>query len=139
MPCREHLARLRWRQEDFDRLGAAVLMVSFEPPERVAWFGEGEAWPYPVLSDLARRAYAAFGLRRGAAGRVWSWDTARAYLRGRGAGRVPRAPHGDLAQLGGDFVIDPAGTIVFAHRSENPDDRPPVQSILAAVRRAAGR
>lgn len=138
MPCREHLAQLRGRQDEFDRLGAVIVAVSFEPPERVAWFTEGEALPYPVLSDPTRRAYAAFGLQRGTTRRVWSWDTARAYLRGLRHGRLPRLPHGDLAQLGGDFVIDPTGRVVFAHRSEHPDDRPPVEAILAAVRRAAG-
>ncbi len=136
MPCRAHLAQLRERQEELDRLGAAVVVVTFEPPARVAQFVGDEALPYPVLSDPARRAYAAFGLRRGRARRVWSGGTVRAYLRGFRAGLRPRLPHGDLAQLGGDFVLDPAGRIVFAHRGEEPADRPAVDDILAAVRRA---
>lgn len=138
MPCREHLAQLRGQEEAFGRLGVAIVVVTFEPPDAVAGFAARERLPFPILSDPTRRAYAAFGLTRGPTHRVWGWRTLYAYLRGLGSGTRPRRPHGDLAQLGGDFVLDAQGSIVFAHRSTHPADRPPIQALLAAVCRAAG-
>lgn len=36
----------------------------------------------------------------------------------------------------GDFVVGRDGRVVYAFRSTNPDDRPPVDDLIAAVRRA---
>jgi peroxiredoxin len=113
-------------------------VVTFEPPTELARFVEKEALPFPVLSDDSRRAYAAFGLQRGRASQVWSWPTAKAYLKGMLHGRCPKMPQGDLNQLGGDVVLDARGQIVFTHRSQNPADRPRVEAILAAVQHAQG-
>jgi hypothetical protein len=43
-----------------------------------------------------------------------------------------------VLQLGGDFLLDRAGRLVFAHRSANPADRPTMAALLAAARKAAG-
>lgn len=139
MPCREHLAQLRERQDQIDRLGASVLVVTFEPPDQVARFSRAEKLPYPILSDPSRRAYAAFGLQRGTLAQTLSWNAMRSYLSGLLRGRWPRPPHGDLFQLGGDFVLDGDGWIVFAHRSQETADRPPVDRLLAAVRSVAAQ
>jgi peroxiredoxin len=136
VPCREHLAQLRRRQASFDELNAAVLVVSFEPPRQAARMARALGLPFPVLSDPDRRAYAAFGLRRGARERVWSWETAGAYLKGMTRGTLPRRPRGDINQLGGDFVIAPDGRLAFAYRGDTPADRPSVDTLLAAVRDA---
>lgn len=125
------------QQAALDRLGAIVVAVTFEPPSTVARFARDVALPYPVLSDPTRRAYAAFGLRRGRLTEVWNWNTLKVYLRSLLHGRRPPLPHGDLAQLGGDVVIDPDGLIVFLYRSKEPADRPKIDDLLAAIRRAA--
>lgn len=128
---------MRERQEEIDRLGARVVAVTFEPPEQVARFAAVQALPYPILSDPTSRAYTAFGLRRGGAREILSWNAAKSYARGLLRGRWPRWPHSDIAQLGGDFVLDREGTLVFAYRSEDPADRPSVDDLLAALRLAA--
>jgi hypothetical protein len=53
-------------------------------------------------------------------------------------GARPRRPGEgeDVLQLGGDFVLDGAGRLVFAHRSAEPTDRPPIGQLLEAVERA---
>jgi hypothetical protein len=38
--------------------------------------------------------------------------------------------------LGGDFVVGRDGRVAYAFRSTDPDDRPPVDDLIAAVRRA---
>src|SRR5579884_4171309 len=126
MACREHLARVREREADFARLGAAVLVISFEPPAEAAEFARREGLPFPILSDPERRAYAAFGLTRGTVPRDQLGRTIRYYLQAFLHGHWPRRPRGDTRQLGGDFVLDPAGRIVYAHPERGPADRPPV-------------
>ena len=47
-------------------------------------------------------------------------------------------PGEDLFQLGGDFVLDEAGRLVFAYPSKTSTDRPSVTVLLDAVRKALG-
>jgi len=42
-----------------------------------------------------------------------------------------------VAQLGGDFVIDRAGMVIYAYRGSSPADRPPVATLIEAMRGAA--
>jgi hypothetical protein len=93
--------------------------------------------PYPILVDRDRRAYQAWGLERGSV--LGIWGDPRVWLRyGRElAGGVRlRRPGKDTLQLGGDFVVDPAGTVVYA-RPQQRDDRPPVAELVNALERAA--
>jgi peroxiredoxin len=137
VPCREHLAQLRGQQRVLDELGATVLVVSFEPPEQAAHLARSMGLPYSILSDPKRQAYRAFGLGQGERERLWSWETAGAYLRGLRHGYLPRRPAGDVAQLGADFVLDREGRVVFAYRGRSPADRPAVATVIDAVRRTS--
>lgn len=124
---------LHYRQR-LDELGAAVLFVAYDDPEllRRTMISDLEL-PYPLLVDRSRAAYAAWGLRRAGLLRIWGdprvWlDYARLILHGeriRGRGL-------DTLQLGGDFVVDPAGTIVYS-RPQTRDDRPPVAHLIRAI------
>ena len=137
MSCREHLAQLREHQDELDQLGAVVVGVSFEEPSVIARFAERESLPYPILSDPERKAYRAFGLTRGGTTQVWSPNALRTYVRGLLRGRLPRLPRADVAQLGGDFVLDRQGRVVYEYRSKESADRPAIDVLLNAVRAAA--
>jgi hypothetical protein len=51
--------------------------------------------------------------------------------------RPRRAREGeDVLQLGGDFVLDGQGRLVFAYRSIEPTDRPSVEMLVQALRGA---
>lgn len=130
--------QVRRRWAEFQELGAAAAAVSFEPPRQARGFARVMGLPFPVLSDPERRGYAAFGLTAGERGKVWSRQTAGAYLRGLAHGRLPHIPKGDTTQLGGDVVLDAEGRIAYLYRSDTPADRPSVDDLLDAVRRAAG-
>lgn len=121
--------------------GAEVLLVSFEPLERVAWYLGDVEFGWPVLSDEARASYSAYRLDRGSLFRTWlSPRTLWFYLGEALRGRRPTFD-GDLRQLGGDFVIDAAGVVRFAHRSSEPADRPTVDillSVLHSINRGGG-
>ncbi len=139
MSCREHLAQLREHEQELDRLGAAVLGVSFEEPAVIARFAERESLPYPILSDPERRAYRTFGLERGGKAQVWSPNAVRTYARGLLRGRLPHLPRADITQLGGDFVLDSQGRVVYEYRSEESADRPAIDTLLDAVRAVVNR
>lgn len=107
--------------------------MSFEPPARASAYARAHRLPFRFLSDPERRLYGALASRRGRPAEVWSRSTLWAYLVALLHGKLPALPRGDLAQMGGDFVLDPAGTVIFAHRSATPADRPAINTLLEAV------
>ena len=135
MPCLEHLAQLRERKDEFDRLTAEVLVVSFEPIERASMFAREEGIPFTVVSDLQRDAYRHFGFGRSRL-RPWSPLAVFAYLRAAFSGRRVRLPQASVSQLGGDVVLNAGGSVVLVHRSAHAADRPSADELLEAV---AGR
>ena len=106
MPCLEHLAQLRERKDEFDRLTAEVLVVSFEPIERASMFAQEEGIPFTVVSDLQRVAYRHFGFGRSRL-RPWSPLAVFAYLRAAFSGRRVRLPRARVSQFGGDVGSTP--------------------------------
>ena len=120
-----------------DELGdAAVVLITFTRPRNLAGFRRQLGLRYPVLADETRARYRAYGLGRGRWWRVWSARTLGAYARLLRGGRRLERPTQDTRQLGGDFVVGPDGRLSFAYRSERPDDRPAVDTLVAAVRSA---
>ena len=124
-------------RERIDEVGTAVF-VAFDEPERLrdSLLHDVDV-PYPVLVDPDRSAYRAWGLGRGSLLTVWGdpgvW---RQYASEIARGARLRRPGSDTLQLGGDFVIDRAGTVVYS-RPQRRDDRPPVAELLRVVERAA--
>lgn len=116
-----------------------VVLVTFTERSDLARYAAGHQLPFPVVTDPERTAYRAYGLGRGSVARVWGWRALRRYvailLEDGFAGL--RRPTEDTLQLGGDFVIDPAGTLVYGYWGEGPDDRPTVAALLAAARSAS--
>jgi peroxiredoxin len=126
------------RRERLDAAGATVLFVGFDEPGLLQrTLLAGLELPYPLLVDRDRRAYAAWGLARAPALRIWAdprvWGR---YLRAALGGQRPTRFGSDTLQLGGDFVIDPDGRVAYA-RPQRTDDRPPVTQLLAAVEETA--
>jgi peroxiredoxin len=126
---------VRGRYDEIRSMGAEVLVVSFEPVERLPAYRALHGWPFPVVSDPDRAAYRAFGL--GSAG----WSTLlrpRVMLRYAALllqGYRQRTSDEDVHQLGGDFVLDADRRVAYAHRSTDPVDRPPAGDLVEVVRR----
>ncbi len=79
-------------------------------------------------------------LQQGVKGGLWSIfgpKTVWEYVKLMTHGRLFRGIQADPFQLGGDFVIDSNGIVRFAHRSEDPADRPAMDRLLQAVRSPA--
>ncbi len=98
---------------------------------------EGLEVPFPVLVDLQRRAYREWGLKRIPFWRLYLdprvWLQYAKLLLG---GERLRQGGRDTRQLGGDFVVDRAGKIVYS-RPQQADDRPPVGVLMKVVEKAA--
>ncbi len=54
LPCQAHLVEVRGCYQEILRLGAEVVVVSFEPVERLPAYRRLHGWPFPVVSDPAR-------------------------------------------------------------------------------------
>jgi peroxiredoxin len=117
---------------------AAVLVISFEKRERVAWLQDRLQLPFLVALDPHRIAYRTFELGRASFMRTYTRPEVvlfygKALLRR----RVPDIHLGqDRRQLGGDFVLDREGSVVLAHPERGPEDRAPVGEILRAIENA---
>ncbi len=123
---------MRQRQAELDATGVRVYAVSFETPARLRAYVRRHHVPFPVLADPRRVAYSRYGMLRGPWWRIYSprvlWRYAQAYARGE---RVHI--QGDTLQRGGDFLIDGAGRLRFAHVGADSFDRPPLDDLIAGV------
>lgn len=115
-----------------------VACVTFAEPSMLRGFERKMGLPYPVYGDLERDTYRAFGFGRASRRRVWL-DPRVLFLYAKlvARGRRPDRTDQDTLQLGGDVVLDARGRVAWIHRSEGPDDRPPVDAVVRAVRQAA--
>lgn len=112
---------------------AEVVLVLFTAARNLRGYRSRNRIGYTVATSEDRAAYRAYGLGRGSVWRVWGPRVLRSYARLFRRGRRPERPTEDTLQLGGDFVVGPGGRLVYAFRSEGPDDRPPVDDLVTAV------
>lgn len=126
---------MRDRLDEFDP-ETGIVVVTFTTPAHLDGYLARNDLTFPVLIDPDRSAYRAYGLGRASVGRAWGLRAALAYLRLflRGRWRDLRRPVEDTLQLGGDFVIGADGTLVYGFWSAGPDDRPPIDELIAATR-----
>ncbi len=112
-----------------------VVLLTFTNPENLPAYRHQHQLDIEVLVDPDRCAYRAFGLGRGTIRRIWGLRAAKKYvelLRSDGVRGLAR-PTEDTLQLGGDFIVDPDGLLVYGFWGNGPDDRPPVDELIQAV------
>ena len=115
--------------------GIPAIVLSFAPPARLRPYAAEKRWPFPLYADPDRTAYGAFRLRRMSWWRVLSpliWPKYLKILLQRGGLRRPD-PGDDIYQGGGDFIVLPDGAVPYAHRSDDPVDRPTPAELQAAL------
>jgi peroxiredoxin len=123
-------------KSEFDRRGVTVIVISFAAPERLLPYQKHHQWPFVMLADPKRIAYQTFALQRLSLLRVFSPSTVRLYFRLLREGKkLQNYGADDYYQAGGDFLIDRKGVTLFAHRSQDPADRPRVEALLEAIDR----
>jgi hypothetical protein len=131
---------VREQHAEFDRRGVVIAVISFAEPAKLAGYQEHHQWPFMMLADPERRAYQAFALRRLSWFQVFSPAALKLYWKLLRGGMKPEHYEGDdIYQSGGDFLIDGNGNILFAHRSQDPADRPSAAKLLQAIDRVLGK
>ena len=124
------MSQLRHSYPEFRGLGAEVLAVSTVGLAQQSDFARQLELPFPALSDVNGQVYRAFGLGKGLALHPRApiqfvrlvWREKRLYR-----------PVGAVMQIGGDFIVDDAGLLRYAHSSEDPTDRPEVVELLRLI------
>lgn len=124
--------QLHRRQDELRTLHAEVLLLTFSSAEQARRWRDETGVEFPLLLDVERRVYRAYGLRS-SVWRVWQPKVAWRYTQLMLAGRRWRGIRDDPHQLGGDFIVDPQGIVRFAHSSADPTDRPEVTALLAVI------
>ena len=126
------------RHERIRALGAEILAIVISKPPLLAAFLADEPLPFPLVADPSGAAFRAFGLERTSWWRILHPRSVLRYLALIWRGTKPRPVNEgeDVLQLGGDFVLDSAGRVVYAYRSAEPTDRPPVEALVRALRQA---
>lgn len=120
-----------------DELGTEtnVVLITFTDPTNLDAYADTNELPFPILVDPDREGYRAYGLGRGSVARMYGRKALGRYLeifRSDGL-RGLRFPTEDTLQLGGDFVIDPAGNLSYGFWGSGPDDRPSVDELINAI------
>jgi hypothetical protein len=133
------------RLPEIEQLGVGVVLVGNGPPAALGPFVRTmnlEGRRVTVVTDPSRAAYRAAGLRRP---RAPGWRSALDLLQALAEGYRPHRRAGDSWQLGGTFLLDGGGRIVYGHRAESPGDLADPSDIVQAAMallveaRAAGR
>jgi len=130
---------VRQQRVEFGRRGIAIAVVSFAEPPKLVNYQEHHQWPFIMLADPERKAYEAFALKRLSWFQVFSPAALKLYWKLLRSGMKQERYEGDdIYQSGGDFLIDGGGNILFAHRSQDPADRPAVARLLMAIDHITG-
>jgi peroxiredoxin len=106
----------------------------FPQEKAVAWKNDTKC-EFPVLVDADRHLYVALGLKRSVS-KVWRISSLVYYAEQKLAGRklLAMLDEDDPLQLGGDFIINSTGKLVFIYQSKTSTDRPSVDSLLNFLR-----
>ncbi len=124
---------MRQRYSEIQAKGTDVVAISFEPRERLFQLTRQLQLPFTILSDPERDVYAAYGLAQGNWLKIFSPKTVWTYVKHFARGRRYEHAASDWRQLGGDFILDENGTVLFEYRGQTPTDRPTVASLIARL------
>ncbi|KAJ8355874.1 hypothetical protein SKAU_G00186680 [Synaphobranchus kaupii] len=123
-----------------DAQSVRVLVISFGCQEGAEYWLEDTGCKYDMLLDPQKNMYTAFGLGRSHA-KVFKFNNMLEFGEYSFLNRTfPQAPRHfitDIYQMGGDFVLDEGGRVIYSHPSQGPMDRPAAAEILAGA--AEGR
>jgi hypothetical protein len=123
-------------KERIERAGVDVIFVAFHDPDlMMSKMLRDLDLSFVLLLDRAREAYARWGLQTTTLKKLMkpglAWAMVKLlFTRQPSMGSAP--PHHN--QLGGDFVVDRAGNLVFVNRMRSVYDRADVDDMLSAVR-----
>ena len=101
---------MRQREEEIELLDLSVMVVTFQAGPLVEAYVHQTGLQWPVLIDPTLSLYQTYGMGHGRWLDIWGPATMWIYFKLMARGRRPHGPAGDINQLGGDVLVDPAGT-----------------------------
>ena len=130
------MVQLHRAREEFEAAGVRLVLIGQATPRHAKHFRDKlELDPLPILADEERRSYRVAGFSRGS---VTQLVGPRSVLAGvkhsRRSGVIQGRPVGDIAQLGGEMIVRPDGTVQWSHAQENAGDTTSPQDLLAALK-----
>lgn len=134
--CQQAARDLAATKDEFDALGAQVVIVYREDAQTAEQSCGQRGIPFACLSDPERDLEHAADVTRFTLRRYLAFSPAKVFGALRTGSRLGVSP--DFLQGRGTFVIDQSGRVVYAHRAVNAADIPSVAEIVSATREAAG-
>ena len=131
------MAQLRRQESELQARDISVKIVTFDGDILAASYVRTTDLSWPLLFDPDLKLYSAFGMSKGSWWGIYGPRSIWKYLTLIFSGRKPGKPGSDWRQLGGDVLVDPQGIVRLHHISNNPHDRPEVESILDLVDQAS--
>ncbi len=128
--CREHLIRLRKRYDEFT---IPIVTIGLGSAEDAAGMRDWLKIPFPILAASTIEPYAAWGLGRASSKTMLNSGVITSGIRALSQGARQGKATGDSMQLPGSFLVDPTGTICWAHPGSHPGDIASVDELLAAI------
>ena len=108
------------------------MVIGNGTPEQAGWFAEDVGLTIPVLTDPTLAVHRAVGARRGLLGVLDPRVIFRAVAALR-SGFRQSGVRGDATQLGGLFVIEGGGRLLYGYRSRFAGDYPRSAQYLAEL------
>lgn len=110
-------------------------MVAFSLVQSASSWVKNCGFEFPFIVDTSRSLFVSLGLRRSVLA-VWNMPALIGYAEQLRAGRqLLRSLEGDdVHQLGGDFIVDSTGRLVYAYCGKTSYDRPSVSDLLAKLK-----
>ena len=124
---------------EFERVGCQVVVVASGPREGgLRWIQE-YGCSLPLLLDQKLLLYKLFGIRR-LIRVAWDLNVFIGYAEAVVKGRVDRMgyPGDDVTVIGGDFIVDSDGKLLYSYPSKEQYDRPEVDNLLSVLRTTTG-
>ena len=90
--------------------------------------------PFPLLLDWDLMLYRMFGIRR-LLKVAWDLNVFIAYAEAVAKGRVDNIAYSgdDVTVIGGDFITNASGKLIYSYCSKEQYDRPPVDDLLKVL------
>jgi len=130
------VVQLHRAQEEFEAAGVRLVLIGQATPRHANHFRKQLGLePLPVLADEERTSYRVAGLARGSVTQlVGPRSVLRGVKHGARSGVMQGRPIGDVAQLGGEMIITPDGSVAWSHAQQHAGDTTAPEDLLEAVR-----
>jgi hypothetical protein len=129
------VVQLHRAQEEFEAAGARLVLIGQATPRHANHFRDRLGLePLPVLADEERRSYRVAGFGRGSVTQlVGPRSMLQGVRHGARSGVIQGRPIGDIAQLGGEMIITPDGSVAWSHAQQHAGDTTAPEELLEAV------